>query len=135
MPEGKFTFTGEIKMKKTVSILLTAIMTVTAMSVLMTGCGEKGKIGNGDNGTITDNAENATNTATELITENMTATEIMTAESLTDTATEATEELTAAEQVSEADTQGVMGEIGDAIDDGVSDIAEGIFGTERPTNG
>lgn len=134
MPEGKFTFTGEIKMKKTISILLTAIMTVTAMSVLMTGCGEKGKIGNGNSGTITDNADNATNTATEIMTEDITATEIMTVENATDNETTATEEVTVVEQVSEADTQGVMGEIGDAIDDGVSNISEGIFGTESPTN-
>lgn len=135
MPEGKFTFTGEIKMKKTISILLTALMTVTAMSVLMTGCGEKGKIGNGNSGTITDNADNATNTATEIITENMTDTEMMTDEVATDITETVTEEVTVVEQVSEADTQGIMGEIGDAIDDGVSDVAEGIFGTESPTNG
>lgn len=133
MPEGKFTFTGEIKMKKTISILLTSIMTFTVMSVLMTGCGEKGKIGNGNSGTITDNAENATNAVTEIVTEEMTVAEMMTDEAATDNVT-ATEDVTVVEQVSEADTQGIAGEIGDAIDDGVSNITEGIFGTESPTN-
>lgn len=133
MPEGKFTFTGEIKMKKTISILLTSIMTFTVMSVLMTGCGEKGKIGNGNSGTITDNAENATNAVTEIVTEEMTVAEMMTDEAATDNVT-ATEDVTVVEQVSEADTQEIAGEIGDAIDDGVSNIAEGIFGTESPTN-
>lgn len=141
-------------MKKMFCILTTIIVTTVILSLFLTGCSERGKIGNGENGTIYDNSKNATENATR-------ATDITnngSTESLTDKDVDDNPNDNSAENnddnilggednnnntgddnntVDNQETptelnsqQGIAGDIGDAIDEGVSNIKDDITGTD-----
>ena len=67
-------------MKRTLYFLSATVITVIAMSLFLTGCGENGKIRDDENGTITDNTKITTEITTERMTNNSVngTTEIMT---------------------------------------------------------
>ncbi len=124
-------------MKKTIYLLSGMIITVIAMSLFLTGCGENGKIRNGDNGTITDNEKISTEIMTEITTD-------MTADSSTEMMTEKTTTVIVDEDITDNDMMdnnindndrndnenGVAGEIGDAIDNGISNIKDTLDGDD-----
>lgn len=143
-------------MKKMLCILATTIVAAVVLSLFMTGCGNRGKIGNGENGTVTDNSSQATERSTNATDNNAnnngnneTASDNNNDNNLfdnnnnnnnstiidgTDNNNNNYDNNDNYEQTTEnSSQQGVAGEIGDAIDEGVSDIASDIFGTEPNT--
>lgn len=129
-------------MKRMFCILAATII----LSLFMTGCSDRGKIGNGENGTIIDNNNNATEKSTERHTDNRDdnnngnssdngnndnsnggdmsgITEDTTNSYGTDNATEYTEQST-----DENTQQGIVGRVGDAIDEGMSDLGDALTG-------
>lgn len=125
-------------MKRMFCILAATII----LAVFMTGCGcsDRGKIGNGDNGTYTDN--NTNNSATnEKTTENRTdnTTNNTDATNTNDTTNPTDNAIGNDNNTTEPATQdttqeGIAGRVGDAIDEGINGIEEGLMGDEQPTN-
>lgn len=124
-------------MKKAIYLLSAMAVTVVAMSLFLTGCGENGKIRNGDNGTITDNQKISTEITTDIssdgtITERITETEttVIIDEDITDNDM-------MDNNINDNDrndnNNGVAGQIGDAIDDGISDVRDTLDGDDNAT--
>ena len=123
--------------KKQTYILSAMTVILTAMmSTFLTGCGEDGKIRNGENGTIADNKQTVTEMMTEITTEIST--------DITEMITENTTSVIVDEDITDNDmmdnnsndndrndNNGVAGEIGDAIDNGISDIKDTLDGDDN----
>lgn len=124
-------------MKRMFCILAATII----LSLFMTGCGERGRIGNGENGTITDNNTNSTQNATERRTEtttNSTDNNNNNNNDMNGTTDNNTNNNNNATQYTEQNTdtatqQGIAGRVGDAIDEGVSDLSDAITGQDNNT--
>ncbi|MBQ7521330.1 MAG: hypothetical protein IJU14_00435 [Clostridia bacterium] len=124
-------------MKRTIYFLSATVITVVAMSLFLTGCGENGKIRDGENGTITDNTKITTEITTERMTDNSVngTTEIMTE---TETTVIRDDDITDNDMMDNNindndrndNNNGVAGEIGDAIDDGISNIRDTLDGDD-----
>ena len=123
--------------KKQTYILSAMTVILTAMmSTFLTGCGEDGKIRNGENGTIADNKQTVTEMMTEMTTEISTdITEMMTENT---TSVIVDEDITDNDMMDNNsndndrnDNNGVAGEIGDAIDNGISNIKDTLDGDEN----
>ena len=124
-------------MKKLLLILTLAVM--VCMTTFMGGCGNRGKIGNGENGTVTDNT-NPTATTTQQTTQSTeTTTNNNTNNATENTTNDTTNDNTLFgnntdgnnnQATENASQQGIAGEIGDTIDEGVSDITGDIMGTD-----
>ena len=122
-------------MKKALCIIASAIL----LSLCIVGCSERGKIGNGKNGTISDNSSlNATNpSATNAAAGSTESTTVSTDEgsSNKDKDRDGNDNDNDNDRPNEnGSQQGVAGEKGDAIDDGISDIEGNIMGTEDNTD-
>ena len=137
-------------MKKICLILALAVM--VCLTAFMGGCGDRGKIGNGENGTIMDNTNN-TSSSTDNNTDNNnldsnssgitngtsngTASDTNgnnTTDNITDNTSSNDETNGSSTQNTEnTSSQGMAGEIGDTIDQGVSNITEDIMGSDANT--
>ena len=124
-------------MKRTLYFLSATVITVIAMSLFLTGCGENGKIRDDENGTITDNTKITTEITTERMTNNSVngTTEIMTE---TETTVIRDDDITDNDMMDNNindndrndNNNGVAGEIGDAIDNGISNIKDTLDGDD-----
>lgn len=135
-------------MKKMFCILTTIIVTTVILSLFLTGCSERGKIGNGENGTIYDNSKNATENSTRTTDKaNNGSTESLTDKDVDDNPNDNSAEnnddnilggednnnntVDNQETTTELNSQqGIAGDIGDAIDESVSNIENDIMGTD-----
>lgn len=137
-------------MKRMLCILAATMI----LAVFMTGCGDRGKIGNGENGTYSDNATQSTEkstanggNATENRTDNTTNGNTNgdntngnnTGNDTTGTANGNNNDSGAfddnndgtEQNTDNSDQEGIAGRVGDAIDNGVSGIAEGLAGNDN----
>ncbi len=125
-------------MKRIFCILAATII----LSLLMTGCGERGKIGNGENGTMIDNKPNISEKSTEDRTENRTdSTNNNTNNNNSNNTDNNTNSMAGddnndtipyTEQNTDDSTQqGLAGRVGDAIDEGVADLGDAITGQDN----
>lgn len=133
-------------MKRMFCILAATII----LSLFMTGCGERGKIGNGENGTITDNNNNASEKATERQTDNRNNGDngnndnsnsdnnsdmFGITEDPTDNNTGVDNSTDYTEQNTDGSTQqGIAGRVGDAIDEGVAGLGDALTGDNNNNN-
>lgn len=126
-------------MKKVFCIFAATVL----LSLCLTGCGDRGRIGNGENGTVSDNSSSATEKITENNTDNNTNntnngenSSQSDAFNNNNNVENNTPNENNDEQTSDnSDQQGLAGEIGDAIDEGVSDLENDITGNETNTEG
>ncbi|MEE0059528.1 MAG: hypothetical protein UE295_01740 [Acutalibacteraceae bacterium] len=128
-------------MKRMFCILAATII----LSLFMTGCGERGKIGNGENGTITDNNSNTTERQTDNNNNvdngdnngNSDNNNDMfgVTEDPTDNNTGVDNSTDYTEQNTDGSTQqGIAGRVGDAIDEGVAGLGDALTGDNNNNN-